>query len=198
MKKMKKVIGVIVLIAVLVIGGLAIYTRYDDAQESTKVATSNFKVKQIGELDTTSVYYDKTVNKDKVGQILGGLIKDKETTVYIFHFKAQVYFDLAKSKNHYDSATKTLLITMPAPQVKLLLKDSDYASSFDYYKTNASMFVSDNNATGLKIQKEAAKDVDEDILGKPDIVTTAKKSAQQMLSRMLGTKGVKVKCSFEA
>ncbi|KRM54875.1 hypothetical protein FC18_GL001917 [Lacticaseibacillus sharpeae JCM 1186 = DSM 20505] len=161
----------------------------------TEKSTANYDVKEVGQLDTTSIYYDKVVKTNEVKKFLNVKV-GKETSLYIFHFKAQIYYNLDKAHSDYNESTKTLTVTMPQPEVKLLLKDSNYAADCDYYKVKDSMLIADKNNKGLKIQKEAAQDVKTDILAKKDFTNTAQQSAKKVLSKMFSNDKIKVVCEF--
>ncbi|MCI1893812.1 MAG: DUF4230 domain-containing protein [Lactobacillus sp.] len=133
--------------------------------EKDTVSTSNYTVKNIGELDTTSVFYDKTVETSESGRFLG-LKMGTEKSLYIFHFKAQVYYDLNKATSHYDEKSKTMTVNMPKPGVKLILKDDDSKATYQYYDLKDSVWVNDKNDKGLKLQAKLADTAKQDIMKK--------------------------------
>ena len=133
--------------------------------EKDTVSTSNYTVKNIGELDTTSVFYDKTVETSEPGRFLG-LKMGTEKSLYIFHFKAQVYYDLNKATSHYDEKSKTMTVNMPKPGVKLILKDDDSKATYQYYDLKDSVWVNDKNDKGLKLQAKLADTAKQDIMKK--------------------------------
>ncbi|WP_246287380.1 DUF4230 domain-containing protein [Lacticaseibacillus absianus] len=183
----------IILIAIVGIGAGFMYLRSTDTE--TEKATANYDVKEVGQLDTTSIFYDKIVKAKEAKKVLN-LKVGEEAVLYIFHFKAQIYYDLSQAHSEYDDSTKTLKVTMPHPEVKLLLKDSHYSADYDYYKVKDSVLIEDKNTNGLKLQKEAADDVKTDILAKDDIVNTAEQSAKKILSKMFSADKVRVICEF--
>lgn len=194
---MKRVRSFIIALVIIVLGGGVAWTVYSHKQADVtdQVKTSNYTVKSIGELDALSVMYDKTVKETEASKILG-LKVGTEESLYVFHFKAQVYYDLNQAQSHYDKEKKALAVTMPKAQVKLLLKDDKYTESYDYYKIKNNMFIDDTNDKGLAVQKKAVKDVKSDILERADVLPTAQKSAKATLEQMFKNDPIKVVISF--
>ena len=89
-----------------------------------------------------------------------------EKSLYIFHFKAQVYYDLNKATSHYDEKSKTMTVNMPKPGVKLILKDDDSKATYQYYDLKDSVWVNDKNDKGLKLQAKLADTAKQDIMKK--------------------------------
>lgn len=190
-----KIITILVSLAVfIIIGGLA-WTKYSEAKINDTSSAGSYSVEKIGELDVTSVYYDKILNRDESKKLFG-LTVAKESSLYIFHFKAQIYYDLTQAKTNYNAETKTLKITLPKAQVKLLMKDSEYSIDYEYYKAANSLFIKDDNNKGLEIQKEAIKNVEEEILGKEDFVELAQTNILTILKQMYAPQEIEVECEF--
>ncbi|MFT8459175.1 MAG: DUF4230 domain-containing protein [Liquorilactobacillus ghanensis] len=194
MKKIQQIIFWI-LLAIVIFGGGYLFYQHQHAAVEEQTSTANYSVKDIGQLDVENVFYDKTVNQAESGSFLGIKV-GKETSLYIFHFKAQVYYDLDKAHSSYNAADKTLTVQMPQPEIKLLLKDSKYHMNYDYYKVHNSIFVKDSDDKGLKVEQQAADEVKKDILAKPDVIASAKSSARKTLTQMFARDNVKVKCVF--
>lgn len=190
------VVGIVVVAVavVLTIGGLA-WTRYSEARVKDTNSAGSYSVEKIGELDVTSVYYDKILNRDESKKLFG-ITLAKESSLYIFHFKGQIYYDLTQSKSKYNEEEKTLKVTLPKPQVKLLMKDSGYSIDYEYFKASNSMFIKDDNNKGLEIQKAAIANVEEEILGKEDFVELAQSSVLTILKQMYAPQEIQVECEF--
>lgn len=163
--------------------------------EKDTVSTSNYTVKQIGELDTTSVFYDKTFETSESGKLLG-LKVGTEKSLYVFHFKAQLYYDLDKASSHYNKLTKTMTVRMPKPSVKLILKDDDSKATFKYYDLKDSIWVHPKNDKGLKIQAKLANTAKQDILKKKDLIKTSQESAEAILTKMFSNDPIHLKFKF--
>ena len=151
--------------------------------------------KKIGELDVASIYYDKILNEEESHRVFG-LTVGKERSLYVFHFKAQIFYDLAQATNTYDEENKILEITMPAPGVKLLMKDSDYSLDFEYYVAKNSVWIQDDNMKGLNIQKKVMENIEEEILGKEEFIEIAQENIGKILNAMYQTQGIEVNCVF--
>ena len=120
----------------------------------------------------------------------------KERSLYVFHFKAQIFYDLAHATNTYDEENKILEITMPAPGVKLLMKDSDYSLDVEYYVAKNSVWIQDDNMKGLNIQKKVMENIEEEILGKEEFIEIAQENIGKILNAMYQTQGIEVNCVF--
>lgn len=195
MKKIVKWITVIVILLAAGFAGGIFYTREQHSTTQTKTSTTNYTVKNIGQLDVTNVFYDKTVSQTEKGSLFGIKV-GKESSLYIFHFKAQVYYDLDQATSRFDRKTNTLTVRLPAAQVKLLLKDPKYNLSYDYYQVHNSIFVKNSDDKGLKVEQRAAKDVEKDILAKKDVIASAQTNAKKILQQMFVKDHIKVKCIF--
>lgn len=194
LKKISKLIMSLLVIIIIVMAAF-IFIREGQGKVETQTSTANFSVEDIGELDVTTVFYDKTVSQTKKGSLLG-LNVGKDTSLYIFHFKAQVYYDLSKAESTYDKLNRELTVKLPKAEAKLILKDSKYDLDYDYYKAASSIFVKEDNSKGLEVQKQAAKDIKKDILGKKDIVKTAQDSAKKTLKNIYKVNNIDVNCTF--
>lgn len=190
------------IIAILVIIALVVFTVYQGyswlkfaLNRDDDVTRSNYHVQEIGELDAVSVAYDKTISSTEAGH-LWFIHTGDEKWLYIFHFKAQIYYDLKQAKSKYDKKAKTLTITMPKEQVKLLLRDGKYAASYKSFQIKNSNFVAQKNDNGLELQKKAIKDVNADILNKKDFITDAQTSVKKTLKQMYRNEDVKLKFAF--
>lgn len=90
----------------------------------TRSSTPGFNLDKIGELDVASIYYDKILNEEESKKAFGLKIA-KENALYVFHLKAQIYYDLTQAKIDHDEKKQTVTVHLPKPNVKLLLNDSD-------------------------------------------------------------------------
>ena len=193
-KTPQNVLIVIVLVVISAFGG---YSFYSYSQKPTvKAHADTYTLEKVGELDTLSIKYDKTLEQDEPGKFLG-LKVGTEKSLYIFHFKAQIYYNLDDAISRYNKDQKTLTVTMPTAKIKLLLKDNKYTGDFDYYKLKNNAFVKDSNDKGLKVQQEAIKDVKADILKMKDIVPSAQKSATTTITQMFANDPIKVIVNFK-
>ena len=85
---------------------------------------------------------------------------------------------------------------MPAPGVKLLMKDSDYSLDFEYYVAKNSIWIQDDNMKGLNIQKKVMENIEEEILGKEEFIEIAQENIGKILNAMYQTQGIEVNCVF--
>ena len=195
MKKKTKlilsIVGLVVFAGVIFFGTL----YFVDAKSKITTSAGSYNVEKIGELDVASIYYDKILNEEESHRVFG-LTVGKERSLYVFHFKAQIFYDLAHATNTYDEENKILEITMPAPGVKLLMKDSDYSLDFEYYVAKNSVWIQDDNMKGLNIQKKVMENIEEEILGKEEFIEIAQENIGKILNAMYQTQGIEVNCVF--
>ncbi len=197
-KNMKKKTKLILsIVGLVVFAGVIFFSTlyYVDAKSKITTSAGSYNVEKIGELDVASIYYDKILNEEESHRVFG-LTVGKERSLYVFHFKAQIFYDLAQATNTYDEENKILEITMPAPGVKLLMKDSDYSLDFEYYVAKNSIWIQDDNMKGLNIQKKVMENIEEEILGKEEFIEIAQENIGKILNAMYQTQGIEVNCVF--
>ena len=197
-KNMKKKTKLILsIVGLVVFAGVIFFSTlyYVDAKSKITTSAGSYNVEKIGELDVASIYYDKILNEEESHRVFG-LTVGKERSLYVFHFKAQIFYDLAQATNTYDEENKILEITMPAPGVKLLMKDSDYSLDFEYYVAKNSVWIQDDNMKGLNIQKKVMENIEEEILGKEEFIEIAQENIGKILNAMYQTQGIEVNCVF--
>ena len=190
-KLILSIVGLVVFAGVIFFGTL----YFVDAKSKITTSAGSYNVEKIGELDVASIYYDKILNEEESHRVFG-LTVGKERSLYVFHFKAQIFYDLAQATNTYDEENKILEITMPAPGVKLLMKDSDYSLDFEYYVAKNSVWIQDDNMKGLNIQKKVMENIEEEILGKEEFIEIAQENIGKILNAMYQTQGIEVNCVF--
>ena len=195
MKKKTKLI--LSIVGLVVFAGVIFFSTlyYVDAKSKITTSAGSYNVEKIGELDVASIYYDKILNEEESHRVFG-LTVGKERSLYVFHFKAQIFYDLTHATNTYDEEIKILEITMPAPGVKLLMKDSDYSLDFEYYVAKNSVWIQDDNMKGLNIQKKVMENIEEEILGKEEFIEIAQENIGKILNAMYQTQGIEVNCVF--
>lgn len=197
-KNMKKKTKLILsIVGLVVFAGVIFFSTLYFVDAKSKITTSagSYNVEKIGELDVASIYYDKILNEEESHRVFGVTV-GKERSLYVFHFKAQIFYDLAQATNTYDEENKILEITMPAPGVKLLMKDSDYSLDFEYYVAKNSVWIQDDNMKGLNIQKKVMENIEEEILGKEEFIEIAQENIGKILNAMYQTQGIEVNCVF--
>lgn len=150
----------------------------------TKVNVSEFEVKKIREINALAITYDKTVDETSDQAKAFGFFKigSKERDLYIFHFKAKMYYDMAKVKPN--KVGNTITYTLPKAKVDLLLGSDNFITDYENYKLKDAFFVLDANDKGLKVQTKAVKETTKEIKTNETFIKQAQDSAREFLTSL--------------
>ncbi|WP_460059005.1 DUF4230 domain-containing protein [Pseudolactococcus yaeyamensis] len=151
---------------------------------STKVKTSEFEVKEIREINALAITYDKTVDETSNQAKAFGFFKigSKERDLYIFHFKAKMYYDMAKVNPN--TVGNTITYTLPKAKVDLLLAGDNFITDYEIYKLKDAFFVLDANDKGLEVQTKAVSETTKEIRTNEAFIKQAQDSAREFLTSL--------------
>ncbi|MDR3241670.1 MAG: DUF4230 domain-containing protein [Lactobacillaceae bacterium] len=176
-------IGIIVAIIALLIGGLAIYNQGHKAGQSQAVTKVDVDIKTIlpiSEVNSLTIYYDKTVDANTPGKAFF-FFNDNDRDLYIYKFVAKVGYDAKKIKQKLSKNDTHLTVTVPKMQV-----NSTELLSYKYYSIKSSVWISKSKEDGLKNQKKAKKEVNQNILATKVIKKETQASFKSFVTGMYG------------